>query len=176
VNKAEEIVEVGQFSSVYGVKGWIKVKSYTQPRTNIFNYKKWLVKQQDKWIPYSIAEGRPHGKTIVVKLAEFNDRDQVQTMVGAKIAVYRSELPDTAENEYYWSDLLKMQVETEDGINLGIVTDILETGSNDVLIVKNTQQRKTKETLIPWLEDDVIKEVNVVENRIIVDWDPDFIK
>jgi len=176
VNKSEEIVEVGQFSSVYGVKGWIKVKSFTQPRTNIFNYKRWLIRVGNKWLPYSIENGRPHGKTIVVKLAEYNDRDQVQALVGSKIAIYRSELPETAENEYYWSDLLKMQVETMNGTVLGTVTEILETGSNDVLIVKNTQQSKAKECLIPWLEDDVIKEVNVVENKIIVDWNPDFIK
>ncbi len=171
MNDKDKIIEVAQFSSVYGVKGWIKVKSYTQPSTNIFNYSAWLLKIDNQWKTIQIEKGRPHGKTLVVKLADVNDRDQAQKLVGIKIAVYRSQLPETDDDEFYWTDLLGLDVVTVEGKRLGKISDLLETGSNDVLLVKGQQDGKTTEHLIPWLKDDVIKMVSMEDKLITVAWD-----
>jgi 16S rRNA processing protein RimM len=163
-------VLLGQLSSVYGVKGWIKVTSHTQPRENIFNYPEWLLKIGDNWQLTKVEQGRPHGKTLVAKLAGCDDRDQAQLLVNTKIAIYRSQLPETNDDEYYWLDLLGMQVITVKGNELGEVAEILETGSNDVLVIKKKISGKTVESLVPWLEGDVIINVDKNERIITVDW------
>lgn len=174
MDKSDKLVTLGKLASVYGVKGWIKVNSHTQPIENIFNYSEWQLKIGREWQSRKVVQGRPHGKTLVVKLEGCDDRDQAKLLVGTTIAVYRSQLPDTEGNEYYWSDLLGMQVVTVKGKQLGTVKDILETGSNDVLVVKNKDSGKTVECLVPWLADDVIIDVNRKDGLITVDWDPDF--
>ena len=174
VNKNDKKVTLGKLGSVYGLKGWIKVTSHTEPRTNIFNYPEWLLKIDNNWQKWQVEQGRPHGKTLVAKLAGCDDRDQAKQLVGTEIAVYRSQLPETSDEEHYWSDLVGMQVVTKNGDNLGVITDLLETGSNDVLVVKKKNSGKTEECLIPWLVDDVIIEVNRNEAVITVDWDEHF--
>lgn len=164
-------VMLGQLASVYGVKGWLKVTSHTQPRTNIFNYPQWLLKIGKDWQECHVEQGRPHGKTLVVKLKGCDDRDQAKQLVGIEIAVYRYQLPDTDDDEYYWSDLVGMSVISTDGEDLGSIKELLETGSNDVLIVQKKQMGKTTECLIPWLVGDVIIEVNRNARLITVDWD-----
>lgn len=171
---SEKKVLLGRLASVYGVKGWLKVNSNTQPRENIFNYPEWQLKIGNQWQVWRVEQGRPHGKTLVVKLAGCDDRDQAQQYVGAEIAIYRNQLPETKDDEHYWSDLLGMQVVTVEGTDLGSVKEILETGSNDVLVVKKKVSGKTVECLVPWLEGDVIIEINKNEKIITVDWDPDF--
>ena len=168
-----EKVLLGQLSAVFGVKGWIKVTSHTQPRENILNYPEWLLKIGDTWKLTKVEQGRPHGKTLVAKLAGCDDRDQAQLLVNTKIAIYRSQLPETGEDEYYWSDLLGMQVITVKGDALGKVAEILETGSNDVLVIKKKSSGKTVESLVPWLEGDVITNVDKNEKIITVNWETD---
>ena len=167
-------VPLGKLGSVFGVKGWIKVTSHTAPKENILNYPNWQLKIANQWQPCEIEQGRPHGKTLVVKLAGCDDRDQAQKLVGTPIAIYRSELPETREGEHYWSDLLGMQVLTNNGVELGKVKEILETGSNDVLVVTKKASGKTTECLVPWLDDDVILNVDKNDRIITVDWDPEF--
>ena len=169
----KQVLLVGQLSAVYGVKGWIKVTSHMQPRENIFNYPEWLLKIGDSWRVTKVEQGRPHGKTLVVKLAGCEDRDQAQLLVNTKIAIYRSQLPETNDDEYYWSDLLGMNVVKVNGEELGKVAEILETGSNDVLVIKKKISGKTVESLVPWLEGDVITNVDKSEKIITVDWETD---
>ena len=167
-------VPLGKLGSVFGVKGWIKVTSHTSPKENILNYPEWQLKIGNSWQVIEVEKSRPHGKTLVVKLSGIDDRDQAQKLVGTMIAVYRSQLPDTENDEYYWSDLLGMQVVTQQDIVLGKVKEILETGSNDVLVVTTKETGQETECLIPWLDDDVIINVDTQERIITVDWDPDF--
>lgn len=171
MDKDDKIVLLGQISSVYGVKGWNKITSHTQPRENIFNYPEWLLKIGNTWQLTKVEQGRPHGKTLVAKLAGCDDRDQAKLLVNTKIAIYRSQLPETSDDEHYWSDLLGMQVISVNGDELGKVTEILETGSNDVLVIKKKTSGKTVESLVPWLEDDVIINVDKNEKIITVDWE-----
>ena len=171
-------VVLGKISTVYGVKGWLKVNSYSNPRKNIFNYPQWQIKTRNGWIKQEVEQGRPHGKTLVVKLAGCDDRDQAQLFVGSSIAVYRSQLPDTESGEHYWSDILGMDVVDTDGLELGQVKDIMETGSNDVLVVRETVSKKrsgkASDILIPWLIDDVIINIDTDKQLITVQWDNDY--
>jgi 16S rRNA processing protein RimM len=172
--QADKRVYLGRISTVYGVKGWLKVHSQTQPRNNIFDYPVWQLKQNNQWHELKVEQGKPHGKTLVVKLAGIDDRDQAQVWVGATIAINRSQMPATQEDEHYWSDLINMQVVTTEGVALGKVATLMETGSNDVLVIRGEYQGKKTEHLVPWLVGDVIIEVNQASQQVTVDWDPEF--
>ena len=174
MNGTDTRVPLGKLGATFGVKGWIKVTSHTSPKENILNYPKWQLKVGNNWQVIEVEQSRPHGKTLVAKLAGCDDRDQAQKLVGNQIAVFRSELPDTKDDEYYWSDLLGMQVITKEDVILGTVKEILETGSNDVLVVTTKSSGKLTECLVPWLDDDVIISVNQEDGVISVDWDPEF--
>ncbi|MCP4411509.1 MAG: 16S rRNA processing protein RimM, partial [Gammaproteobacteria bacterium] len=126
-------VVLGKISTVYGVKGWLKVNSFTNPRKNILNYPQWQLKTRNGWIKQAIEQGRPHGKTLVVKLAGCEDRDQAQLLTGSTVAVFRNQLPDTESGEHISYDILGTDVLNTDGQELGQVKEIMESASNDVL-------------------------------------------
>ncbi len=172
----KDLVVLGKFGAVYGINGWLKVNSYTDIPEGIFDYTPWQIQVQGNWRQVQISGKKRHGNGLIVKLADASDRDQAQLYVNADIAVERSALPQLAEGDYYWRDLMGMAVVNEAGYHLGEVVDMMETGSNDVLVVKanKTDAFGKTERLLPFLTDSVIKEVNNAERRILVDWDPDF--
>jgi len=165
----QDTIQAGRITGLYGVRGWVKVYSYTQPRDNIIQYSPWLVKLNGKWCKFEIVEGRAHGKGVVVRLDGYQDRSQATELIGSDIEIRREQLPELSGEEYYWSDLEGMKVRTNSGQELGIVDHLLETGANDVLVVKGDRER-----LIPYLRDDVVVDVDKAGNTITVDWDPDF--
>lgn len=165
----QDTIQAGRITGLYGVRGWVKVYSYTRPRDNILQYSPWLVKLNGKWRSIEVAEGRVHGKGVVVRLQDYQDRIAATELLGSDIALKREQLPELPENEYYWSDLEGMEVRTSSGQSLGSVDYLLETGANDVLVVKGERER-----LIPYLRDDVIVDIDMQANVITVDWDPDF--
>lgn len=164
-----DFIVVGRVSGLHGVRGWIKVYSHTQPRKNILSYSTWYLKRQGKWQAVELQEGRLHGKAILAHLVDIDDRDLAATLVGSDIAIRREQLSDTAEDEYYWADLIGLEVVTETGIELGKVDSLFETGANDVLVILGERER-----LIPFIPQQVILEVNLSEGRMVVDWDPEF--
>lgn len=172
----KDLVVLGKFGAVYGINGWLKVNSYTDIPEGIFDYTPWQIQVQGNWRQMQISGKKRHGNGLIVKLADVADRDQAQLYVNADIAVERSVLPQLAEGDFYWRDLMGMSVVNEAGYHLGEVVDMMETGSNDVLVVKANKSDAFGKTerLLPFLTDSVIKEVNNAERRILVDWDPDF--
>lgn len=160
---------VGRISGVYGVKGWVRIHSYTEPRENILGYRPWYLSRDGERQVWRLAEGRTHGKGIVVRLSGCEDRDQAATLVGAEVVVARAQLPATAPDEFYWSDLEGLRVSTRQGRDLGVVDHLLETGANDVLVVMGERER-----LIPYLWGDVVLEVDLAKRSMTVDWDPEF--
>ncbi|EGM78621.1 16S rRNA processing protein RimM [Rheinheimera sp. A13L] len=172
----KDLVVLGKFGAVYGINGWLKVNSYTDIPEGIFDYTPWQIQVQGNWRQMQIFGKKRHGNGLIVKLADVADRDQAQLYVNADIAVERSALPQLAEGDFYWRDLMGMAVVNEAGYHLGEVVDMMETGSNDVLVVKANKSDAFGKTerLLPFLTDSVIKEVNNAERRILVDWDPDF--
>lgn len=175
MSKSEQII-LGKIGSVYGVKGWLKIHSYTEDSEAILDYFPWSIKFGSKVQQVEVVDWRKHNNGLIAKLANIDDRDQAQTLVNAEIVVDRTNLPDLPEGEFYWRDLIGMQVQTVDGYDLGTVTDLMETGSNDVLVVKanRTDAFGKKERLIPYLEDQVIKSICLETKKINVDWDPGF--
>ena len=161
-------VVLGRISGLFGVRGWVKVYSYTEPREAVLDYDRWLLSGTDGWRTAKVAEGQRHGKTIIARLDGYVDRDQAAGLVGAEIGVPREELPETEHGRFYWSDLEGLMVVHRDGTELGRVAYLLETGANDVLVIKGERER-----LIPFVMDKVIRDVDLQEGRIEVDWEWD---
>jgi 16S rRNA processing protein RimM len=166
---SEQHVSVGKISGIFGIKGWVKVFSFTDPRENILTYSPWLLKKGDETKTVKVVDGQLQGKTIVAQLADIDDRDQAASLMGWDIFIAQDQLPKAAKDEYYWSDLIGLQVETIDGVQLGVVDSLLETGANDVIIVQGERER-----VIPFLQGRTIIKVDLDAGKIIVDWDPDF--
>ncbi len=166
---ASHMVVLGRVTGVFGVRGWIKVHSHTDPRDNILNYNPWYLKGAGGWREYRLLNGRRQGKGIVASLEGYSDRDHADVLLGCDIAVPRSRLETLGQDEFYWSDLQGLEVFTLDGHSLGRVSHLFDTGANDVLVV-----RGDREHLIPYVWEQVVKSVDLAGGRMQVDWDPDF--
>lgn len=165
-NANTDYIVVGKLGSAYGIKGWLKVQSFTDPITNIETYSPWYLKNGDQWEPIEVQESREHGKTIVAKLSGLNTPEQARLLTGKEIAIKRSQLPSLAKNEYYWSDLEGLTVINQHNQVLGKIAYLIETGANDVLVVKGD-----KEFAIPYLQGDVIKNIDLASKIMHVDWE-----
>ncbi|MEE9321795.1 MAG: ribosome maturation factor RimM [Granulosicoccus sp.] len=169
-------ISLGRITALYGLQGWLKVHSDTSPRDNIVRFKQWWLGRNGKWQQIKVLDGRPQGKTIVVRLEGIDTPEAASRLVGAQIAVKRADLPASKPGEYYWTDLLGMAVQTVDGGQIGSVARLFETGANDVLVVRDERagSKAGAEVLVPWIMQSVITEVNMESQLITVDWDPDF--
>ncbi|WP_031436937.1 ribosome maturation factor RimM [Methylobacter tundripaludum] len=165
----QQHISVGKISGVFGIKGWVKVFSFTDPRENILTYSPWLLKKGDETKTVNVVDGQLQGKTIVAQLTGVNDRDQAASLMGWDIFITQDQLPKAAKGEYYWSDLIGLNVETIDGVQLGVVDSLLETGANDVIIVQGERER-----VIPFLQGQTIISIDLDAGKIVVDWDPEF--
>lgn len=166
---SQQLVNVGKISGVFGVKGWVKVFSFTDPRDNILTYSPWILKKGSEEKTIVVMDGQLQGKTIVAQLDGINDRDQAASLMGWEVFIKPEQLPEPSEGEYYWSELVGLNVETVDGVQMGKIDSLLETGANDVIIVKGDRERA-----IPFLLDQVIVNIDLNEGKMIVDWDPEF--
>lgn len=169
-------ITLGRITGIHGLKGWVKVHSDTSPRENIVRYSPWWLGQHGQWKAIKVIEGRPQGKTIIARLEGFDTPESAGLLTGAEIAIDRDVLPAAAGDEYYWADLIGMQVRRVEGVHLGTVLRLFETGANDVLVVADEREgaKPRSEVLVPWVMSDVVVEVNGQENQITVDWDPDY--
>ena len=164
------LINAGEIVGVFGIKGWLKVFSLTDPRENILDYSPWVLKKGDELKEVKLVNGKRQGKSIVALVEGVSDRNDAELYCGWQILINKSQFPETEEGIYYWADLIGLSVETTEGISLGKVNSLLETGANDVLVVKNDLQ----ERLIPFINKQVVKEIDLDDKRMIVDWDPDF--
>jgi len=175
-----QYIAIGHIGSAYGLKGWVNIISYTQPKTNIIEYSPWYLKNaQTNDLQYQLIEVqeiRKHGKGIVALLPDCNDRTQAEALKNIEIAISHEQLPEQASDEFYWHDLIGLQVCTVNDIELGKVVDLMETGANDVLVVDQQLDSvdKPKTRLIPFIRPDVVTKIDLKLKLIVVDWDPDF--
>lgn len=174
VNEGKVIL--GKIGAVYGIKGWLKIHSFTEDPEAIFDYSPWSLKLGGKLQAINISEWRRHNNGLIVKFAGIDDRDQAQLKVGMEIQVDSEILPELPEGEFYWRDLVGMRVCTTQGYDLGKVTSVMETGANDVLVVKANPNDGfgKQERLIPYLDQQVVKNVDLESKQIDVDWEPGF--
>ncbi len=166
----KDLVTLGRIAGPHGVKGWVKLHSDTQPKQNILQYSPLLLRLDGNWQAFEIETGRLQGKSLVAKLTGCDDRDKAEALKGTVIAVNRSQLPEISKpGEYYWLDLEGLEVYTVEGQLLGSISRLIETGSNDVMIVNGDRER-----LVPYIWEQVVKHVDLDSQKMIVDWDPLF--
>lgn len=170
MEKHQDYIVVGRINGLHGVRGWVKVYSHTQPRDNILGYRTWYLLRGGQWQATELLEGRQQGKGIVARLKGYDDRDQAAALMETEVAILPEQLPDAAPGEYYWAQLQGLQVVNAEGVALGVVDHLLETGANDVLVVRDGDI----ERLIPYVSGTFILEVSLADGVIRVDWDPEF--
>ncbi len=172
----EPQVTLGKVGAVYGIKGWLRIHSFTDDPDAILDYFPWSLKLGNKVQTVDITDWRKHNKGLIVKVAGIDDRDIAQQLVSSEIFIHETTLPDLPEGEFYWRDLIGMKVVTSKGYDLGVVSELMETGANDVLVVKANLNDGfgKKERLIPYIFDRVVESVSAENKQICVDWDPGF--
>jgi len=164
-----DLIVIGRITGIYGVKGWVRVFSHTQPKENILIYTPWLLGRKGNWQAVALEDGRQHGKGIIAKLEHCDDRDQAADMVGQDIAIKQKQLASLDADEYYWADLIGLEVVNERQERLGKVLRLIETGANDVLVVTGQ-----KDILIPFARPQIIKSIDLETGIIVVDWEADY--
>jgi len=173
-----DLVNVGRITAVFGIKGWVKVHSYTEPQENLFEYHPWWLKTKHGVKKVEIDEARPHGDAFVAHLVGVDDRDLAAEYTAADIAIERDQLPELDDGEYYWSQLEGLAVYTEFSgkqERLGVVSKLFETGANDVLVIAaDAESIDQRERLIPYVPGQFVLSVDIAAAKILVDWDPEF--
>ena len=172
-------VVLGKVTTVHGLRGWVKVYSWTQPVTNIFAYPKWWLRFPDGHLEQiEIAQTRQQGNGLAVRFNNCHNREQALLYKDSDILVDATELPEPVADEYYWYQLegLTVMAETDTlSVNIGKISHLLDTGANDVIVVHPTKESiDTKKRLIPWIDTEVIRQVNLEAQLLQVKWDPDF--
>ena len=165
---------MGHVSGLFGVKGWVKIFSYTSPRAQIVNYKHWYLAKNSNTGELNavhLEDGRAHKEGVVAKFKDVDNRDLAAALLNQEIWVDEGELSALEEGDYYWHQLIGLEVFDTENFSFGKVEDLLETGANDVLIVRDDSK---SERLIPYIKDQVIKSIDLDAKRIVVDWDKDF--
>jgi 16S rRNA processing protein RimM len=156
---------LGRIVGVFGVKGWVKVESYTEPREAILDYREWHL---DKPVvgSHRIVAGRKHGRQVVVSLEHIADRDRAREFVGATISVQRSALPELKPREHYRADLIGLRVVNEQGLELGRVERFIDAPAHPVMVVRGAEEH--------WLPATPrhLRRVDLAMGEIRVDWSP----
>ncbi len=162
------MVVLGRVVGVFGTRGWIKVRSHSRERAGILRYPRWQLGSAGHWVEYGVVEGRVQGRGVIARLTGVQDPAQARVLVGADIAVAREELPALEPGAHYWADLEGLRVVNLAGVELGRVDHLIETGANDVIVVRGERER-----LIPCIKS-VVRAVDAGSGVIRVDWDADF--
>ena len=157
---------MGRICAPYGLRGWFNVQPFTQEIDGLLSYPQWWIGSAGQWQERRISESAVHGSMVVARLEGCNDRDAAACFKGKEVAVARDAMPENKAGEYYWSDLLGLEVTTLATVRLGRVTKILETGANAVLVVQGE-----KEMLVPFIEG-VVADVDLRARKVFVDWEP----
>ena len=167
MSNAEPVI-VGCIGAPHGVRGWVRINSFTDPMDNLFNYQLLLETSNNNWQPVAVEQVQPHGKSFIAKLVKVDDRDQAALITNAKLAVKRDALPDL-DGEFYWADIIGLTVYNHDNVVLGKVVDFFSAGigANDVLVVSD----EVKDHLIPYVPEMYILNVDLAAGQMQVRWD-----
>ena len=177
----QNLVTVGQISAVFGVKGWLKVHSYTDPIENLLLYKRFWLEKNGQLQTVSIDAAKQHGDGLIVHIESVDDRDQAREYIRWQIKIAAEQMPDLEDGEYYWHQLQGLAVYLQDqqgepSVLLGQIDYLLETGANDVMVIRsknNSAGNGDQEILIPYLPGDVVKSIDIDTGTMLVDWQVD---
>lgn len=173
------MIVMGRIVAPYGVYGWLKIHPETETLDSLFDYPEWWIGRDDQikksaWQKYSVETVKVHNDMLLVKLNGISDRDTAQSLKSLHVAIPRELFPEPGKDEYYWSDLVGLKVINLQHLNFGLITEVFETGANDVLVVKQSLDGQgERERLIPYI-DPVIVKVDLQEKTMLVDWDAEF--
>ncbi|KGM26309.1 MULTISPECIES: ribosome maturation factor RimM [Photorhabdus] len=169
-------IVLGKLGSTYGIRGWLRVFSSTEHAEDIFEYQPWFIQRAGRWQHIELEAWKHHNQDMIIKIKGIDDLDAANLLTNCEIIVDSEQLPELDAGDYYWKDLIGCQVISTAGYNLGTVNDMMETGSNDVMVIKANLKDAfgIKERLIPFLDGQVIKKVDLATKTIEVDWDPGF--
>lgn len=165
----QDYLHIGKVSSVFGIKGWLKIFSFTDDRASILDYSPWLLKKGGDSKTLEVLTGHSQGKTVVAQLHGIDDRNQAESLIGWDIYITAEQLPAADADEYYWSELIGLQVSNLEGVDFGKVTGLMETGANDVLLISGDRDRA-----VPFLQGQTVKHIDLTAKILQVDWDADF--
>ncbi|WP_096087243.1 ribosome maturation factor RimM [Agaribacterium haliotis] len=168
---------VGKISGVHGLRGWLKIKSFTEPEQNVFEYTPWRVKLQGQWQELEVERAQPHKGGWIARIVGVDDRTAAEAYKLIDIYVDQNQFAALEEGEFYWHELVGMRVQAEqDGgenpLDIGVVKQLLETGANDVLVIQaDASSVDNKERLIPYVPDVYVKDVDLETRVLVVSWD-----
>lgn len=165
---SDDIVIIGRLGTSFGVQGWLKATSFTNPATNLLTYDNLLFFHAGHWQSFEVEGKKQQGKDLLFKLKVATDREVARQYTNADIGIHKDQLPATEQDEYYWRDLEGMEVINHKGISFGKIDHLFNTGSNDVMTVMGDKLR-----YVPYLEHVVLK-VDPTLKQITVEWDEDF--
>ena len=193
-----DAIEIGRITDAWGIKGWFKVLPHSASPEALFSSKRWFLLPPDRpmkpkrttetaasktepvaWtapLLLCIKEAKDHSDTVVACAQDINDRNAAESLRGARIFVPRSSFPTAADGEYYWVDLMGLQVVNREGVDLGLVKDLMSTGPQTVLVIEAAPEAeggKPVERMIPFVAN-FVDDVDLPGKRITVDWQPDY--
>ncbi len=160
---------MGRVLAPYGVKGWIKVAPFTAAPDALTRFDRWWIGGPDGWEEAEVAEAVRHGANVVARLARCSDRDQAALLRGREVALARESLPETPQDEYYWADLVGLEVVNAESASLGKVTELFSNGAHDVMRIGAGKD----ERLVPFVPA-VVRKVDLAAGRIEVEWGSDW--
>jgi 16S rRNA processing protein RimM len=164
----DSVLIVGVVQAPFGVRGWVKLHSYTAPVDNILKYSPWIC-LGDPGDRRELCEGRRNGEGLVARFKGIDDRDAAVLARAKPVYASRASFPSPAPGEYYWADLIGLAVRNLQGLDLGVVADMMSTGAHDVMVLAGERER-----LVPFVRNRFVKDVNLEQGYILVDWDGDF--
>jgi 16S rRNA processing protein RimM len=165
----ERVVILGKIAGTFGVLGWVKVSSFTEPLDNLLDYPVWLMRISGKWSTVQVSEGRVTGKGVLAKLEGFDTPEAARVLVGTEVGVWRHELPPTAQGEYYLSDLEGLAAVTPDGESLGTIDHFRETPSSTVAVIR---RQGRPEQWVPFVKERIVR-IDLAGRQVVLDWPAD---
>ena len=180
-----DAVEVGRVQEAWGIKGWVRLHSHSADPEVLFSAKRWFLSPpQGQYargfdafkgtVTVDVAEVKSHADGIVARLEQVGDRNAAEALKGASIHISRADFPQSNNpDEYYWVDLIGLDVFNREGVRLGVVHDLLPTGPHSVLCMEYTEGEKKLERMIPFVSV-YVDQVDLLGKRITVDWQPDY--
>ncbi len=176
----DDVLVLGRIGKVHGIKGWLKLSSFTSPAENILNYSRLMAEMAQNRVELEIDQSRQQGNGLFVHFKGYDTPETARTLTGVELSVDREQLPELEAGEFYWHQLQGMKVVNQHGDLFGQVAQLLETGANDVLVVRPDEADEAcvddRERLIPFLTDSVVRKIDLETGVITVNWEADYLQ